>query len=194
LHCAGALPSRQAGRRLDTALGAVLHGSARQVPGRGQRRDAGRTASSALGYEDLSGQTTCARIRCLRGWPPGSNQEDCAPVAGKRSIVWSTGRSETVRSTARSTASASGGRARRSLCDQIRARRVDFTGAQAARGEGIATELCRGSAGCAAPGQATRQFRDLRQQGSLAGAASAAAPTTPGATSSPLRIGSARCV
>jgi hypothetical protein len=33
-------------------------------------------------------------------------------------------------------------------------------------GEGITTRLCRGSAKCAAPGQATRQFGDLPQHAS----------------------------
>jgi hypothetical protein len=71
---------KASGRRLDTAGAARIGATAAS---RALRRDTGRTASSALGYEDLNGETSCARIRCLRGWPPSSNREDCAPVASQ---------------------------------------------------------------------------------------------------------------
>jgi hypothetical protein len=133
---------------------------------------ASRRWSDSVFYEDLDGQTSCAWIRCLRGWPPSSNREDCAPVAGKRSIVWSTGRSET------------GAKYRKIDCirqrwrragvilpaDQIRARRVDSLARKPPVEKASPPSFCRGSASCAAPGQATRQFRDLRQQARAASA------------------------
>jgi hypothetical protein len=56
----------------------------------------------ALGYEDLTIMTSCARTRCLRCSPASSNRycgRTASPLLARaRSIVWSTRRSEMARS------------------------------------------------------------------------------------------------
>jgi hypothetical protein len=70
-----------------------------------------------------------------------------------------------MRTTARSTASASGGRARRSFCPLTRSAREALIHSRASRPwRRHRHRALPGERNCAAPGQATRQFRDLRQQ------------------------------